>query len=98
MTCVSKYESNFGAVRLQRHAPLVPTGKKRTAWGNIYGTNDVGSTTISTLTSGIALGLLSSPDFGLILPPFPLLQLGGLLHVPYFRQPTLVLGFVLVLN
>ena len=32
----NKYEEKFGAVRLRRTVPQNPTGKKRSAWGEIY--------------------------------------------------------------
>ena len=33
----AKYDEKFGGVRLQRTAQPGPTGKKKTAWGRIFG-------------------------------------------------------------
>jgi hypothetical protein len=43
----AKYDEKFGAVRLQRVAQPDPIGKKRTAWGKIFGDDASGSSSSS---------------------------------------------------
>ena len=49
----SKYDEKFGGVRLQRAAQPGPTGKKKTAWGRIFGGE---SSSSCTSLSGTSLG------------------------------------------
>ena len=36
-TMFNKYDSKFGTVRMQRPSQLASSGKKKNAWGKIYG-------------------------------------------------------------
>jgi hypothetical protein len=69
----SKYESKFGAVRLQRTTPGSTAGKKKIAWGKIFGASDAlghgaGASPGSGLGAG--LGASASPGSGLGAGPF----------------------------
>jgi len=39
----NKYDEKFGAVRMQRPSQPVSSGKKKTAWGKIFGDDGAGS-------------------------------------------------------
>ncbi|BAH93429.1 Os06g0258800 [Oryza sativa Japonica Group] len=56
----SKYESKFGAVRLQRTTPGNTAGKKKIAWGKIFGASDaLGHGAGASPASGLGAGLFS---------------------------------------
>ena len=59
----AKYESKFGAVRLQRATPSSSSGKKKTAWGKIFGAAACGSSLGAGLGAGNA-GASASPGSG----------------------------------
>jgi hypothetical protein len=50
-----KYEDKFGSIRLQRAAQLGSTGKKKIAWGKIFGSDGAGS----SLGAGLCFSFLA---------------------------------------
>jgi len=54
----AKYDAKFSSVRMQRAATPDPTGKERTAWGKIFGSDaTVGSSSAAGLGSRLGSGL-----------------------------------------
>ena len=59
-TMFNKYDSKFGAVRLQRPAQQPSSGKKKTAWSQIFASDGPGATSSSV---GIGTGNTSTSSF-----------------------------------
>lgn len=57
-TIFGKYEAKYGSVRMQRATQPGPAGKKKTAWGKIFG-SQAASSTYSAASLGAGLGSTS---------------------------------------